>query len=72
MATQNDAKARFEKRWKQAAEQPALVEAPPIKLDVDLSPRTVLSRLREVDRATLGQTAEDIEGVLSKLRDRLR
>ena len=70
MATQDDATARFEKRWKQAAEQPELVEAPPVRLDVDLSPRAVLTRMREVDRAMLGQSPDEIEGALSKLRDR--
>ena len=70
MATKDDATARFEKRWKQAAEQPRLVEAPPVKLDIDLSPRAVLTRMREVDRATLGESPDEIEGALSKLRDR--
>jgi hypothetical protein len=51
-------------------EQPELVEAPPVKLDVDLSPRAVLTRMREVDRALLGESTDEIEGALSKLRDR--
>jgi hypothetical protein len=72
MARQDDASARFEKRWQQCMEQPELVEAPPVKLDVDLSPRAVLSRMREVDRALLGESADEIQGALSKLRDRLR
>jgi hypothetical protein len=72
MARQDDASARFEKRWKQCMEQPELVEAPPVKLDVDLSPSAVLSRMREVDRALLGESADEIQGALSKLRDRLR
>lgn len=72
MATQDDASARFEKRWKQCMEQPEVVEAPPVKLDVDLSPRAVLTRMRQVDRALLGDSADEIEGALSKLRDRLR
>jgi hypothetical protein len=72
MARQDVANARFEKRWKQCMEQPELVEAPPVKLDVDLSPRAVLSRMREVDRALLGESADEIQGALSKLRDRLR
>jgi len=67
-----DSSARFEQRWKQCMEQPEVVEAPPVKLDVDLSPRAVLSRLRQVDRAMLGESADEIEGVLGKLRDRLR
>jgi hypothetical protein len=70
MAKQDDASARFEQRWKQCMEQPELVEAPPVKLDIDLSPKAVLTRMREVDRAALGQSADEIEGVLSKLRDR--
>ena len=72
MARKNDASARFEKRWKQCMEQPELVEAPPVRLDVDLSPRAVLTRMREVDRALLGESADEIEGVLRKLRDRFR
>jgi hypothetical protein len=72
MAKQDDASARFEKRWKQCMEQPEVVEAPPVKLDVDLSPRAVLNRMREVDRAMLGDSADEIQGALSKLRDRLR
>jgi hypothetical protein len=67
-----DANARFEKRWKQCMEQPEVVEAPPVKLDVDLSPSAVLTRMRQVDRAMLGESANEIEGALSKLRDRLR
>ena len=67
-----DASARFEQRWKQCMEQPEVVEAPPVKLDVDLSPRAVLTRMRQVDRALLGESADEIEGALSKLRDRLR
>ena len=67
-----DAKARFEKRWKQAVEQPELVEAPAVKLDVDLSPTAVMSRLREVDRAALGLSADLVEDTLRRLSDRLR
>jgi hypothetical protein len=67
-----DASARFEKRWKQCMEQPELVEAPPVKLDIDLSPRAVLTRMGQVDRALLGESADEIESVLGKLRERLR
>ena len=70
MANQSDATARFEKRWKKAVEQPELVEAPAVKLDVDLSPMAVLTRLREVDRATLGNRADELQGMLDRLRDR--
>jgi hypothetical protein len=38
MAKQNDAAARFEARWKQAMEQPELIEAPPVKLPSRSSP----------------------------------
>ena len=72
MAKQNDATARFEKRWKQAVEQPELIEAPAVRLDVDLSPARVLSRLREVDRDALGQGADALEDLLKGLRERLR
>ena len=72
MAKQSDASARFEKRWKEAAEQPELVEAPPVKLDVDLSPMGVLSRMRELDRAALGLSADAVEDTLKRLRDRFR
>jgi hypothetical protein len=72
MAKQSDATARFEKRWKQAAEQPELVEAPPVKLDVDLSPMGVLARMREVDRSALGLSADAVEDTLKRLRDRFR
>lgn len=67
-----DPSARFEQRWKQCMEQPEVVEAPPVKLDVDLSPKAVLTRMRQVDRALLGESVDEIEGALSKLRDRLR
>ena len=70
MAKQSDATARFEKRWKKAMEQPELVEAPAVKLAVDLSPMAVLARLREVDRAALGNRADEIQGMLDRLRDR--
>ena len=69
---QTDATARFEKRWKQAVEQPELVEAPPVKLDVDLSPVAVLARMRELDRDALGYGADAIEDMLKGLRDRFR
>ena len=72
MAKQNDATARFEKRWKQAVEQPELIEAPAVKLDVDLSPARVLSRMRELDRDALGHGADALEDLLKGLRDRLR
>ena len=72
MAKQSDASARFEKRWKQAVEQPELVEAPPVKLDVDLSPMGVLSRMRELDRKALGLSADALEDTLKLLRDRFR
>lgn len=72
MAKQSDASARFEKRWKQAVEQPELVEAPAVKLDVDLSPTAVLSRMRGLDRAALGLSADAVEDTLKRLRDRLR
>jgi hypothetical protein len=72
MAKQTDATARFEKRWKQAAEQPELIEAPAVQLDVDLSPASVLSRMRELDRAALGLSADAVEDTLKRLRDRFR
>ena len=72
MAKQSDATARFEKRWKQAAEQPELVEAPAVKLDVDLSPAAVLARMRKLDRAALGYGADALEDLLKGLRERLR
>jgi hypothetical protein len=70
MAKYKDATARFEQRWQQAVEQPELVEAPAVKLDVDLSPVGVLARLRELDRAALGQSTEAVEDMLKRLRDR--
>jgi hypothetical protein len=70
MTKQSDATARFEKHWKKAMEQPELVKAPAVKLDVDLSPMAVLARLREVDRAALGNRADEIQGMLDRLRDR--
>jgi hypothetical protein len=51
-------------------EQPELVEAPAVKLEVDLSPMAVLTRLREVDRAALGLSADAVEDTLKRLRDR--
>ena len=72
MAKQSDATARFEKRWKQAVEQPELVEAPAVKLDVDLSPMGVLARMRELDRDALGYGADAVEDMLKGLRDRFR
>jgi hypothetical protein len=72
MAKQSDATARFEKRWKQAVEQPELIEAPAVQLDVELSPIGVLSRLRELDRGSLGLTADALEDTLKRLRDRFR
>jgi hypothetical protein len=53
-------------------EQPELVEAPPVKLDVDLSPVAVLARMRELDRDALGYGADAIEDMLKGLRDRFR
>jgi hypothetical protein len=72
MAKQSGASARFEKRWKQAVEQPELVEAPPVKLDIDLSPSGVLARMRTLDRDALGYGAEALDDVLKGLRDRFR
>jgi hypothetical protein len=72
MAKKTDAAARFEKSWKQAMEQPELVEAPPVKLDVDLSPMGVLARMRQLDRAALGLSADAVEESLKRLRDRFR
>ena len=72
MAKKTDAAARFEKRWKQATEQPELVEAPPVKLDVDLSPMGVLARMRELDRDALGYGTDAVEDMLKGLRDRFR
>lgn len=72
MAKQTDATARFEKRWKQAAAQPELIEAPAVQLDVDLSPAGVLARMRELDRAALGLSADAVEDTLKRLRDRFR
>lgn len=72
MAKQSDATARFEKRWKQALEQPELIEAPAVKLDADLSPIGVLARLRELDRDALGYGADAVEDMLKGLRDRWR
>lgn len=70
MAEQDDVTARFEKRWQEAMAQPELVEAPAVTIDIDLSPMGVLTRLRELDRSGLGRGAEEIEGVLDRLRDR--
>jgi hypothetical protein len=70
MAKQSDATTRFEKRWKKAMKQPELVEAQAVKLEVDLSPMAVLTRLREVDRAALGNRADELQGMLDRLRDR--
>jgi hypothetical protein len=72
MAKKTDPAARFEKRWKQAMEQPELVEAPPVKLDVDLSPMGVLARMRELDRDALGYGADAVEDMLKGLRARFR
>jgi hypothetical protein len=72
MAKQSDATKRFEKRWKQAADQAELVEAPAVKLEVDLSPRAVLTRMRDLDRAALGLSADALEDTLKRLRDRFR
>jgi hypothetical protein len=72
MAKQSDATKRFEKRWKQAVEQAELVEAPAVKLEVDLSPRAVLTRMRDLDRAALGLSADALEDTLKRLRDRFR
>ena len=72
MAKQTDASARFEKRWKQAVEQPELVEAPPVKLDVDLSPMGALARMGELDRDALGYGADAVEDMLKGVRDRFR
>ena len=59
MTKQHDeAAARFETRWKQAMEQPELIEAPPVKLPLDLSPVAVLARLREIDPDVLGRIAK--------------
>ncbi len=71
MTKQSDATARFEKRWKQSMEQPDVVEAPQVRLKVDLSPGAVLSRLRNVDRAALDVGADAVEDTLKHLRDRL-
>ena len=72
MAKQSESTARFEKRWKQAQEQPELIEAPAVKLDVDLSPMGVLARMRDLDRDALGYGAEAVEDMLKGLRDRFR
>lgn len=72
MAKQSEATVRFEKRWKQALEQPELVEAQPVKLDVDLSPMAVLARLRDLDRDALGYGADAVQDMLKGLRDRWR
>jgi hypothetical protein len=70
MTKQSGASARFEQRWRQAVAQPELIEAPAVKLDVDLSPIGVLARLREVDRAALGLSGDALEDTLKRLRDR--
>jgi hypothetical protein len=71
MAKQNDdAAARFEARWKQAMEQPELIEAPPVKLPLDLSPVAVLARLREIDPDLVGRSREEVQRALDRLRDR--
>ena len=72
MAKQSEAGVRFEKRWKQAMEQPELVEAKPVKLDVDLSPMAVLTRMRQLDRKALGLSVDALEDTLKGLRDRFR
>jgi len=70
MAKQSEASARFEQRWQKALKQPELVEAPAVKLDLDLSPIAVLARLREVDRKALGLSPDALEDTLKRLRDR--
>jgi hypothetical protein len=71
MAKQHDeAAARFEARWKQAMEQPELVEAPPVKIPLDLSPVAVLARLREIDPDILGRSCEEVQRALGKIRGR--
>jgi hypothetical protein len=72
MAKQSEATARFEKRWTQALEQSELIEAEPVKLDVDLSPMGTLARMRELDRDALGYGADAVEDMLKSLRDRFR
>jgi hypothetical protein len=71
MTKQSDATARFEKRWKECMEQPDVVEAPQVRLKIDLSPAAVLNRLRSADRAALGLGADVVEDTLKHLRDRL-
>jgi hypothetical protein len=72
MAKQHDEAAalRFEARWKQALEQPELVEAPPVKIPLDLSPVAVLARLREIDPDVLGHSCEEVQRALGKIRGR--
>lgn len=72
MAKQSDATQRFEQRWKQAMEQPEVVEAERVDIDLDLSPTAVLNRLRNVDSDLLGRSREEVEGLLDRIRDRLR
>lgn len=72
MAERNDAAARFEARWQQAMEQPELVEAPAVKIDIDLSPMAVLARLREVDTDLYGRSGEEIGQMLDRIRGRFR
>ena len=72
MIKRSEASARFEKRWQQAVEQPELVEATTVELNVDLSPAGVLTRLREIDRGALGLSADALEDTLKRLRDRFR
>lgn len=72
MAEQNDAAARFESRWKQAQEQPEVVEAPPVNIDIDLSPTGVLARLREMDRNLFERGEEELKQMLDELREHFR
>ena len=70
MAKKDDAAVRFEVRWKQAMEQPELIEAPPVKIPLDLSPVAVLARLREVDPDIIGRSREEMQRALDRVRDR--
>lgn len=72
MAEQNDAAARFEARWKQAREQPEVVEAPPVNIDIDLSPAGVLARLRDVDRDLVDRGGEELRQILDELREQFQ
>ena len=49
--------------------QSELVEAPPVKLPLDLSPVAVLARLCEIDPDLVGRSRDEVQRALDRLRD---